>query len=275
MIDSSRRTLLPPIAAALALFAGGARAQGPGSAPAEKPAAPADRGALVEDLVAANRILADLGVLDGYGHVSARDPAHPGHFLMSRSRAPELVAAGDILVHDLDGNTPEDPKAKTFLERFIHAEIYRARPEVMAIVHCHSPSLIPFGIAGVALRPVYHMSAFLGGGAPVFEIRKAGGMTDLLVSTPGLGKTLAAALGDHAVALRRGHGAVVVGPDVRTAVFRAYYTEMNARLQAQAMALGKPVVYLSPEEARLAARTLGGTIGRPWELWRRKALGGQ
>lgn len=143
----------------------------------------------------------------------------------------------------------------------------------MAIVHCHSPALIPFGITGGELRPVYHMSAFLGGGVPIYEIRRAGGMTDLLVGTPRLGKALAEALGDHAVVLMRGHGAVMVGPDVKTAVFRAYYTEMNARLQAQAMSFGKPVVYLEPEEARLAARTLAGTIDRPWQLWRRKALG--
>ena len=272
MIDRSRRNLLSPLTAALGLLAaGGALAQTASPAPLAQGSA--DRAADVEDLVAANRILADFGVVDGYGHVSARDPADPSRFLMSRSRAPELVAARDILVHDLDGNTPEDPTAKTFIERFIHAEIYRAHPEVMAVLHCHSASLIPFGITGAALRPVYHMSAFLGGGAPVFEIRKAGGMTDLLVSTPRLGQALAEALGDHPVALMRGHGAVVVGPDVRTVVFRAYYTEMNARLQAQAMALGRPVVFLSPEEARLAAKTMGATVERPWELWRRKALG--
>ncbi len=276
MSHAKRRALLLSALAAALLGAASARPQGPAVPPAQAGApgpAPADRQALVEDLVAANRILADLGVVDGYGHVSARDPSRPDRFLMSRSRAPELVTAADILVHDLDGNTPDDPTARTFLERFIHAEIYRAHPKVMAIVHCHSPALIPFGVAGAELRPVWHMSAFLGDEVPIFEIRKAGGMTDLLVSSPKLGKALSEVLGDHPVALMRGHGAVIVGPDVKTAVFRAYYTEMNARLQAQAMLFGRRIVYLDPEEARLAARTIAGTIERPWELWRRKALG--
>ena len=249
-----------------ALVGRGAVAQAP---PAS--AGPADP-QLVEDLVTANRILADQGVVDGYGHVSIRHHRDPNRYLMSRSLAPELVKADDIMEYDLDSN-PVDLKGRTmFIERFIHGEIYKARPDVMAIVHNHSPSVIPFGVSGQMLRPLYHMSAFLGEGVPLFEIRNAGGMTDMLVRNPALGQALAQTLGSRPVALMRGHGAVVVGPSIQLAVFRSVYTEMNARLQAQAMALGANVNYLEPEEARKAEASVAGTIGRPWELWKRKAL---
>jgi len=239
--------------------------------PAAKPPAPADpRAKAIADVVTANHILADQGVVDGFGHVSVRDPTDPNKFLMARSMAPELVTAADVLVHDLDGNTPAPASVKLYLERFIHGEIYRARPDVNAIVHCHAPSLIPFGVTGVALHPLYHMSAFLGAGVPVFDIRKAtGGPTDLLVRTPDLGRALAKVLGPHPVALMRGHGAVVVGHDVQQAVFRSVYTELNAQLQTQAIALGK-VVYLDPDEARKAEETMNGVMSRAWELWLRK-----
>jgi ribulose-5-phosphate 4-epimerase/fuculose-1-phosphate aldolase len=232
------------------------------------PAAPQ----LIEDLVAANRILADQGVVDGYGHASVRHDKDPGRYLMSRSLAPELVTAADILEYDLDSNPVDAQGRATFIERFIHGEIYKARPDVKAVVHNHSPSVIPFGVSGQSLRPLYHMSAFLGGGVPVFEIRDTGGMTDMLVRNPALGQALARTLGPRPVALMRGHGAVVVGPSIQVAVFRSVYTEMNARLQAQAMALGQNVNYLQPEEAEKAEATVGGTIGRPWELWKRKAM---
>jgi ribulose-5-phosphate 4-epimerase/fuculose-1-phosphate aldolase len=228
---------------------------------------------LVEDLVAANRILADQGVVDGYGHVSARHDRDPGRYLLARSMAPELVTAADVMEYDLDGNAVDARGRTGYLERFIHGEIYKVRPDVKAIVHNHSPSVIPFGVSGVPLRPLYHMSAFLGGGVPVFEIRGAGGMTDMLVRDPTLGLALARALGDRPVALMRGHGAVVVGGSLPLAVFRSVYTEMNARLQAQAMALGGTVVYLEPEEATRAEASVGGTVERPWALWKRKALG--
>ena len=138
-------------------------------------------------------------------------------------------------------------------------------------MHDHSPSVIPFGVAGVPLRPLYHMSAFLAGGVPVFDIHAAaGGDTDMLVRTPALGRALAQTLGPRPVALMRGHGAVVVGPSLPIVVFRSIYTEMNARLQAQAMALGGPVTYLSPGEAQQAEAAVAGTVGRPWELWKQK-----
>jgi ribulose-5-phosphate 4-epimerase/fuculose-1-phosphate aldolase len=240
-------------------------------------AAPASAGPadpkLIEDLVAANRILVDQGVLDGYGHVSVRHDREPNRYLMSRSLAPELVTAADILEYDLDSNAVDPQGRSVYLERFMHGEIYKARPDVKAVVHNHSPSVIPFGVSGVRLRPLYHMSAFLRGSVPVFEIRSVGGReTDMLVRTPALGRALAKVLGPHPVALMRGHGAVVVGPSLPHAVFRSVYTEINARLQAQALVLGGNIVYLDPEEARRAEASLDGTLARPWELWRRKAL---
>jgi len=264
---SSRRQFLRTGALAIAgvLVARGASAQGPASA------GPADP-RLLDDLMAANRILADQGVVDGYGHVSVRHPGNPQRYLMSRSIAPELVTVADIMEYDLD-STAVDPRGRTsYLERFIHGEIYRVRPDVLAIVHNHSPSVIPFGVSTAPLRPLYHMSAFLGGGVPVFDIHKASGQaTDMLVRDPALGRALAQTLGARPVALMRGHGCVVVGPTLPTVVFRSVYTEMNARLQAQAMALG-PVTYLDDEEARRAEASVGGTIPRPWELWKKKAL---
>jgi len=230
--------------------------------------------ALIDDLVAANRILVDQGVLDGYGHVSVRHPADPQRYFMSRSIAPELVTAADVMEYDLDSNPVDARGRATYLERFIHGEVYRVRPDVQAIVHDHSPSVIPFGVSTAPLRPLYHMSAFLGGGVPVFDIKTASGQsTDMLVRTAALGKSLAQTLGTRPVALMRGHGAVVVGASLPLVVFRAVYTEMNARLQAQALALGGPVTYLDDEEARRAEASVGGTVTRPWELWRRKALG--
>ena len=237
-------------------------------------AGPADA-KLIDDLVAANRVLADQGVVDGYGHVSARHDRDPNRYLMSRSIAPELVTAADIMEYDLDSNAV-DPRGRTsYLERFIHGEIYKVRPDVKAIVHNHSPSVIPFGVTGVPLKPLYHMSAFLVGGVPIYDIRVAAGQdTDMLVRDAALGKALAATLGAAPVALMRGHGAVVVGADVPRVVFRSVYTEMNARLQAQAMALGGGNVrYLSTEEAKKADASVGGTVPRPWELWKKKALG--
>jgi ribulose-5-phosphate 4-epimerase/fuculose-1-phosphate aldolase len=234
-------------------------------------AGPADP-ALIEDLVAASRILSDQGVVDGFGHVSVRHDKDPSRFLMSRNLAPALVTAEDILEYDLD-STPIDARGRAvFLERFIHGEICKARPDVRAIVHSHSPAVIPFGVTAQALRPVYHMSGFIGAGAPVFDIRDRNGATNMLIGNAPLGQELAAALGDAAVVLMRGHGSVAVGDSLRQVVFRAVYTEINARLEAEALRLG-PVTFLSPEEAAKAAATLDGQSGRPWELWKKRALG--
>ena len=243
--------------------------------PATQPL-PADP-ALVEDLVAANRILYHEGVVDGFGHVSVRHDKVPGHFLLARSMAPGLVTAADLLEHDRDGE-PVDPQGRTpYLERFIHSEIYRLRPEIQAIVHSHSPAVIPFGVvAGAALRPIYHMSSFLGAGVPVFEIREAGGpATDMLIRDAPLGAALAKNLGQAAVGLLRGHGNVVVGGSIREVVFRAVYTEVNARLQTDAMRLGAgEIAFLNDEEARSSMETNRGQHGRPWELWKARAMRG-
>ena len=207
--------------------------------PARKPALTANPD-LLRDLVAANRILAMEGVLDGYGHVSVRSERKPGHFYMSRSLAPELVAAKDIQEYGADSEPSGDAR-KPYLERFIHGEIYRQRPDAMAIVHSHSPSVIPFGIAKTRLRPVYHMASFLWSGVPVFDIRRVREDNDLLIRDRPLGKALARSLGPCACVLMRGHGMTVVGENLPEVVFRAVFTEMNAQLQMQASGLEGPL----------------------------------
>ena len=227
---------------------------------------------LVADLVVANRILYDQAVLDGFGHVSVRSADDPERFLLARSMAAGLVTAEDILEFDLDG-APLDARGRAvFLERFIHSEIYRARPDIQAVVHSHSPNLVPFGATPVRLQPLYHMTGFLGEGVPVFEIRKvAGEETNLLITDGRLGNALARTLGGGSAALMRGHGSVAVGLSLQQAVYRAIYMELNARLQAEAMRLGK-VNYLTPEEARAGAAVNDRMLERPWELWKRQAM---
>ena len=231
---------------------------------------------VVDDLVAAYRTLANLNVLDAFGHVSVRDPRNPNRYLMSRSIAPESVTAADILVLDLDSQIVDRKDEGTLLyrERFIHGEIYKVRPDVNAVVHSHSPTVVPFTVTRAKLRPILHNAGFLGYGAPLFEIRKcAGNATDLLVETPALGKALARSLGKNAaVVLMRGHGDSVVGPTLRDAVFRAYYTEVNARLQLQAITIGGPINFLTKEEAITSSEAMLRAAARPWALWRAKAL---
>jgi HCOMODA/2-hydroxy-3-carboxy-muconic semialdehyde decarboxylase len=239
-----------------------ARAQTPAT-----PIAGVDAG-LIEDIVVGSRILADFGVLDGFGHVSARHPTNPNHFLMSRSLAPALVTADDIMEFDLDGNAVDARGRSLFLERFIHSEIYKARPDVMSVVHSHSPGVIPFSVSQVPLRPMYHNPSFLAAGVPVWDIRKDFGETDMLVRDPALGKSLAQTLGDKPVVLMRGHGDVAVGPSVKMAVFRAYYTDVNARLQSQAISLGGDINYLTPGEGAKADQVNFVVIDRIWNLWK-------
>jgi len=222
---------------------------------------------LIDDLVTANHILASEGILDGYGHISVRNPANPSHYFLSRSLAPGLVTAADIIEYDLDSNPVGDNRL-SYRERFIHGEIYKARPDVMAIVHDHSPAVIPFSVSSVPLRAVSHLAAFIGVGVPVFEIRDVDGMTDMLVSNPKRGQALAKVLGDYPAALMRGHGAVVVGGTVKEVVGRAYYLDSNARLQEQAILLGGKVTYFEPEEAKKAAPQDG--YERAWGVWKQK-----
>jgi ribulose-5-phosphate 4-epimerase/fuculose-1-phosphate aldolase len=230
--------------------------------------------ALIEDLVAAYRILAQEGVLDAQGHVSIRHPGNPDRYLMSRSLAPILVTAEDVMEYDLDSN-PIDPKGRSsVLERFIHGEVYKVRPDVKAVIHSHSPTVVPFSVTQVPLRPVIHVASFLWVGVPVWDNRdvKDPAAMRMLVTNQALGRSLAAALGDKPVLLMRAHGNLVVGPDVQVAVRYAINTELNARLQTIALGLGGPISYVSPEEG--AARASGpGDPGRAWEFWKKKALG--
>ena len=227
---------------------------------------------LRHELAIANRILFHQGVVDGFGHVSVRHPTEPDRFLLARSMAPALVTADDILTFDMDGEATDAAGRAVYLERFIHSEIFRVRPDVVSVVHNHSPAVVPFGVVrGVTLRPICHMSSFLGDGAPVFEIRDtAGDASDMLIRSRQLGAALAASLGQSTVVLMRGHGCTVVGSTLRQAVFRSVYTEVNAKLQCEAVRLG-PVTYLSAGEAQASAATNNGQIDRAWLLWRRHA----
>ena len=228
---------------------------------------------LFEDLAAANRILAEQGVIDGYGHVSVRSDRDANRYFLSRAIAPELVTEEDIMEYDLDSN-PLDPRGRMSVwERFIHGEIYKARPEVQAVVHNHSPSVIPFGITTEALRPIFHMAAFVGEGVPNFEIRDAEKGTDLLVKTPYLGKALATTLGGKPAALMRGHGAVVVGENLPRAVGRSIYLEISARLQMQAMMIAGPGGKIAClDDSEVKASVPKQEYARAWNLWRSRAI---
>ena len=224
---------------------------------------------LVDQLVYANRILYDQGIVDGLGHASVRHDSEPGVFLLSCNRAPGMVRRRDIVCYDYDGDAVSETTERPYLERFIHGEIYRARPDVAAVVHSHSPSVIPFAVTRNRLRPVFHMSGFLGGGSAHFEIRDAGGNTDMLIRSSHLGKALADSLGACTCVLMRGHGSTVVGASLEQAVFRAVYAEVNAKLQLQAHALGD-ITFLNEREARLASDMNDGQIPRSWGLWVRR-----
>jgi ribulose-5-phosphate 4-epimerase/fuculose-1-phosphate aldolase len=226
---------------------------------------------LVADLVSANHILYNRGIVDGFGHVSARSSLNGDRFLIARSMAPALVKNDDILTVDLNGRVCDDARS-SYLERFIHSEIYRARPDVMAIVHSHSVAIVPFTVVrDVKLQPICHMCGFIRDHAPIFEIREAAGdASDILIRDRRLGEALARVLGSHALVLMRGHGSTVVGNSIKQAVFRAVYTELNAVLQSNAMRMGA-VTFLTEEEADAAAATSDGQVDRPWQLWLREA----
>jgi ribulose-5-phosphate 4-epimerase/fuculose-1-phosphate aldolase len=232
---------------------------------------PADP-ALIADLIAANHILYDHGVLDAFGHVSVRHDKQPDRFLLARNMAPGSVAADDILEFHLDGSPVNADGPRPYLERFIHSEIYAARPDVMAVVHSHSHSIVPLSIsAGHRLRAVVHMAGFIGPEAPLFEIRDAGGpATDLLIRSPQLGRALATSLGAKNIVVMRGHGSTVAAPTLPLVVYRSIYAELNARYQLQAMLHG-PITALTAEEAAACVASVESQIHRPWELWVREA----
>jgi ribulose-5-phosphate 4-epimerase/fuculose-1-phosphate aldolase len=246
--------------------------------PAAAQTSPASGGpvapAVIEELVVANRILADRNIIDAYGHASIRHPGNPGRYLMARAIAPALVTADDIMEFDLDSNPVDRRDRAMFVERFIHGEIYKLRPEVNGVVHTHSMGVIPFGISQVPLKPVIHTASFLHVGVPVWEIREAGGVTNMLVNSAALGKSLAEKLADKPVVLMRGHGNVVVGGTIRVAVARAVFTDENARMQAVAISLGGPLNYISSEEGAMRDRQDGsrGDPARAWDLWKAAAM---
>ena len=225
---------------------------------------------LLDDLVAANRILAEHGVIDAYGHVSIRSADNPKRFFIAHAIAPETVQAEDILEYDLDSNPIEARGRDSVSERFIHSEIYRARPDVMSVVHNHSPSVIPFSVTGVKMRALFHMASFVGDGLPVFEIRKVKKGSDLLVRDPKLGAALAKTLGKKPAALMRGHGSAVTGENLQRAVGRSIYLEMSARMQMQAMLISKSITYLDAAEVKASSPVQD--YKRAWPMWREKAL---
>ena len=239
---------------------------------------------VLEDLAAASRILVDQGVFDAAGHVSMRHPDNPNRFLMSRSLAPALVTADDIMEFSLDcepldslrslGASPSIASAardrKPFIERFLHGGIYKKRPDVIAVAHGHSAAVIPFGLVATPMRATYHNAAFLAAGVPVFDIRERFGATDIVISSAEKGAALADALGDKTVLLLRAHGFVAVAPTLQSAVFRAIFTEVSARVQLQAATLGGPMAVLDEEEGRKADAINLATVGRSWELWKRR-----
>jgi len=240
----------------------------PAARPApQAPASLANDPRLIEDLVYANRILYQQDVLDGFGHVSVRSDKDPSHFLMSRSMAPALVTSNDIMEYGSDGEPLDARGRNSYVERYIHAAIYRVRPDVKAIVHSHSPDIIPYSVTGVTLRPVYHVTAFLRLGAPVFDSHDGFGDTDMLIRDNKLGDGLAKVLGNSGVALIRGHGFVAVANSTPIVVYRAIYTQLNARVQGEGMKLGT-IKVLTPGEAEKAQAILEATVGRPWELWK-------
>src|SRR5215831_18212001 len=251
--------------AALALISAPALAQ-------ERPASagPVDP-QLMEDLIAANRILAQQGVVDAMGHVSVRHNRDPNRYLLSLARAPELVTEADIMEYDLDSNPVREPGRRQYSERYIHGEIYKLRPDVIAVIHAHTPSVVPFTVSSVPLRAIAHSGGFLAEGLPNFEIREVGGMTDMLVNNAKFGRALAEKLGDKAGILMRGHGFAMTGKSLPYVVGRSIYLGVAAKLQSEAIALGGTIIYLDPEEGRKIEDRRDYI--RPWELWKRQAMG--
>ncbi len=230
------------------------------------PALAADR---LEDLIVGNKILYHYGIVDAFGHISVRHDANPNTYVMSRHLAPGLVTPDDLLTYDLDSNPIEPTTHRLYSERYIHGEIYKRRPDVASVVHCHAPALIPFGITKTKLLPVYHMSAFLHTGPSVFEIRDTAGFTNMLIRTAPLGSALADVLGNDTVVLMRGHGATMVGKTIRHAVYRAMYATQNAEIELEALRLGD-VTFLAPEEADEYERYSDEVMHRPWAMWVRE-----
>jgi HCOMODA/2-hydroxy-3-carboxy-muconic semialdehyde decarboxylase len=227
--------------------------------------------ALLDDLVAANHILYTKNIVDGLGHVSARHDKDPNLYVLAAEKAPGLVEREDLAIYDLDSNAQTLRDRRPYNERFIHGEIYKARPDVKSVIHCHTPSLVTFCVCQVPLRPLYHMSGFLGCGVARFEIREfAKEATDMLVSSPQLGASLANVLADKQIVLMRGHGATMAGQSVKHAVYRAIYAALNAIMQMDAMRMGE-ITFLSDQEAMKGMDINDRFVERSWALWKLEA----
>jgi HCOMODA/2-hydroxy-3-carboxy-muconic semialdehyde decarboxylase len=229
---------------------------------------------LIDDLVTANHILFREGIVDAFGHVTARDPTNPAHYLMARSLQPPFVGRGDILELDANSKAIAEGAPDVPFERFIHGEIYRLRPDVMAIVHSHAAAVLPFSVVkNTPLRAVAHTAGFIGSGAPVFEIRDfAGDDSNLLVRSSQLGAALAKTLGAKTLVLMRGHGFTVVGGSIQEAVYNAVNTVQNARVEMDALRLGE-VTYLTDAEAAATSKLHNTSLQRSWEIWAKRAAG--
>lgn len=226
---------------------------------------------VLDDLVSANRVLYAKNIVDGLGHISVRHDKDPQMYVMAAEKAPGLVTREDLAIYDLDSNAQTLRERRPYNERFIHGEIYKARPDVHSVMHCHTPSLVTFCVCHAPLRPLYHMSGFLGRGVARFEIRDIAGMTDMLVSSPALGAALAKSLGDTQLVLMRGHGATIAGQSIKHTVYRAIYGVLNAAMQMDAMRLGE-VTYLADEEALKGMEINDRFVDRSWALWKQEAL---
>lgn len=228
----------------------------------------------LREIVVGNRILAHEDVVDAFGHVSLRHPDNPEHYLMARSRSPELVTMDDIMEFTLQGDIVGDDSRKPYAERHIHGGIFERRPDVQSVVHNHSHAIIPFSVTKTPLRPLMHVTGVLGHEVPVWDIEDNFGGTSLLVTNMDQGRDLAETLGDARVVLMRGHGCAIAADGLKEAVLTAIYTQVNAKLQLQAMPLGE-VKYLSAEEIELTPQTLIGPLAmeRAWEYFARRAMG--
>lgn len=222
---------------------------------------------IIEELVTANRILAREGIVDSFGHVSVRHPERKDRYLLSRARAPERIETADIMEFTLEGDPLDARGRKPYLERFIHGALYEARPDVMCVVHNHSPSTIPFGITGKPLKPLMHMCGSIGHKVPLWDSHDKFGDTGLLVDSMAMGRDLAKRVGKDRCALMRGHGAVVAGQMIRQAIWIAIYLELNAKLQMQAMAMGKIKFLTSGEVDKIIERHGPFSFNRAWENW--------
>jgi HCOMODA/2-hydroxy-3-carboxy-muconic semialdehyde decarboxylase len=231
-----------------------------------------DLATALDDLVIANRILASEGVIDAFGHVSLRHPRRPDRYFLARSRSPELVEPGDLIEFDLENRPIEGQERTLYSERPIHGSVYRARPDVRAVCHNHARSLIPFSVTGHPIRPLWHVAGGIGAEVPLWDSREEFGDTDLLVTTPAMGDSLARRLGPHRACLMRGHGAVVAAHDLRAVVFVSIYLMVNAALIQEARQLGA-ISYLSEGEVRLTEQMnfRARSQNRAWEYWARRA----